>query len=44
MYLIRFALKNPYAVLAVTAGLCLLGAAVIPLFPVDILPDFKRRW
>ncbi|MFH1267419.1 MAG: efflux RND transporter permease subunit [Planctomycetota bacterium] len=41
MFLLRFALRNPYAVLAVTAGLCLLGLAVVPLMPVDILPDFK---
>ena len=42
MFLIRIALKNPYAVIALTLGLCLLGAAVAPLFPVDILPDFKK--
>ena len=41
MFLVRFALKNPYAVLAITAGLCLLGLAVIPMMAVDILPDFK---
>jgi HAE1 family hydrophobic/amphiphilic exporter-1 len=42
MFLIRFALKNPYAVVALTLGLCLLGLAVTPLFPIDILPDFKK--
>lgn len=42
MFLINFALKNPYAVFAVTAGLCLLGLAVIPAMPVDILPDFEK--
>ncbi len=42
MFLIRFALKNPYAVIALTLGLCLLGLAVMPLFPIDILPDFKK--
>ncbi|HIM30695.1 MAG TPA: efflux RND transporter permease subunit [Planctomycetes bacterium] len=42
MFLIRFALKNPYVVLALTLGLCLLGLAVMPLFPLDILPDFKK--
>ncbi|MCA9229001.1 MAG: efflux RND transporter permease subunit, partial [Planctomycetales bacterium] len=42
MFLVRFALRNPYAVLALTIGLGLLGAAVLPLFPVDILPDFKK--
>jgi len=41
MFLVRFALKNPYGVLAITIGLCLLGLAVIPMMPVDILPDFK---
>ena len=42
MPLIRFAIRNPYAVVAVTLGFCLLGLAVIPLFQVDILPDFKQ--
>ncbi len=42
MFLVRFALKNPWAVVAVTIGLCLLGLAVSPMFPVDILPDFKK--
>ena len=42
MFLVRFALKNPYAVLALTLGLCILGLAVMPLFPIDILPDFKK--
>lgn len=42
MHLVRFALNNPYAILALTVGLCLLGAAVTPLIPVDILPDFKQ--
>ncbi len=42
MFLIRFALKNPHAVVALTLGLCLLGLAVMPLFPIDILPDFKK--
>ena len=42
MFLIRFALRNPHAVLALTLALCLLGLAVIPLFPLDILPDFKK--
>jgi len=41
MFLVRFALGNPYAVLAITAGLCLLGLAVIGGMPIDILPDFK---
>jgi len=42
MFLVRFALRNSYAVVAVVVGLCLLGAAVIPSFPIDILPDFKK--
>ncbi|MEM1304534.1 MAG: efflux RND transporter permease subunit, partial [Planctomycetota bacterium] len=42
MGLINFSLKNPYAVLAVSVGLCLLGLAVAPGLPVDILPDFKK--
>lgn len=42
MGLIDFSLKRPYAVLALALGLCLLGAAVIPGLPVDILPDFKK--
>ncbi|MBP90810.1 MAG: acriflavine resistance protein B [Planctomycetaceae bacterium] len=42
MFLVRFALRNPYAVVAVVVGLCLLGAAVVPLFPIDILPNFKK--
>ena len=42
MFLIRFALKNPYAVVAMTVGLCLLGLAVMPMFPLDILPDFRK--
>lgn len=42
MGLINFSLKNPYAVLAACVGLCLLGLAVLPGVPVDILPDFKK--
>ncbi|RUL87863.1 efflux RND transporter permease subunit [Tautonia sociabilis] len=42
MPLIRFALRNPYAVVSLAVGLSLLGAAVLPGVPVDILPDFKR--
>ena len=42
MFLVRFALRNPYAVLAITLGLCLLGLAVSPMIPIDILPDFRR--
>ncbi|MBC8350659.1 MAG: efflux RND transporter permease subunit [Planctomycetes bacterium] len=42
MFLVRFALRNSYAVVALAIGLCLLGAAVVPLFSIDILPDFKK--
>ncbi len=42
MFLIRFALKNPHAVVALTLGMCLLGLAVAPLLPIDILPDFQQ--
>ncbi len=42
MGLIRFSLRNPFAVLAASVGLCLLGAAVIPSMPIDILPDFRK--
>ena len=41
MFLVNFALRNPYAVVALTAGLCLLGVAVLPMMSVDILPDFE---
>ncbi len=40
--MINFSLRNPFAVLAATVALCLLGAAVIPGISVDILPDFKK--
>ena len=42
MSLINFSLRNGYAVLAMSIGLCLLGAAVIPGTPIDILPDFEK--
>ncbi len=42
MGIIDFSLKNRFAVLAATIGLCLLGAAVIPSITIDILPDFKK--
>ena len=41
MFLLRFALKNPYAVWAAAIGLCLLGLSVVPRIPADILPDFR---
>lgn len=42
MGLINFSLRNPFAVLAGSIALCLLGLAVIPGITVDILPDFKE--
>jgi HAE1 family hydrophobic/amphiphilic exporter-1 len=42
MNLIQFSLRNPFAVMALSIGLCLLGAAVIPATPIDILPDFEK--
>lgn len=42
MFLVKFAIRNPYAVWAVAIGLCLLGLAVVPNIPADILPDFKK--
>jgi hydrophobic/amphiphilic exporter-1 (mainly G- bacteria), HAE1 family len=41
MFLVRFALGNPYAVWAAAIGLSLLGLTQIPKIPADILPDFK---
>lgn len=40
--LIDFALRNPYAVLGLAIGLCLLSLTLLPSLPVDILPDFRR--
>jgi hydrophobic/amphiphilic exporter-1 (mainly G- bacteria), HAE1 family len=40
--MINFSLRNPFAVLAATIALCLLGLAVIPGITIDILPDFKK--
>jgi hydrophobic/amphiphilic exporter-1 (mainly G- bacteria), HAE1 family len=42
MQLIKFALRNPFAILAMSIGLCLLGGAIIPATPIDILPDFQK--
>jgi multidrug efflux pump subunit AcrB len=42
MILIRFALRNPYGVLAAVLALSFLGLVVYPKIPVDILPDFKK--
>ncbi|MFC7339422.1 efflux RND transporter permease subunit [Haloferula chungangensis] len=38
----RLALRNPFAVLAAVLALALLGLAVYPRIPADILPDFKK--
>jgi CzcA family heavy metal efflux pump len=40
--LVRFALRNPYGVMAVALGLIMLGLAAFPRIPSDILPDFNR--
>ena len=42
MHLVRFALANSYAVIAIITGICLLGLAVVPTVQIDILPDFKK--
>jgi multidrug efflux pump subunit AcrB len=42
MSLVRFALRNPYAVLSAVLALALLGLAVFPQIPADILPDFRK--
>ncbi|MCZ6673606.1 MAG: efflux RND transporter permease subunit [Verrucomicrobia bacterium] len=42
MSLVKFALKNPFGVLAVVLGLSFLGIAVYPQITTDILPDFKK--
>lgn len=42
MYLVRFALRNPFTILAVTLGLCFLGVAVYPRISNDLLPDFEQ--
>ncbi len=42
MRLVRFALENPYAILALTLALCLLGLAILPATQIDILPDFEK--
>ena len=40
--LVRYSLKNSYAVLAAALGLTFLGFTVYPRIPTDILPDFKK--
>ena len=42
MNLVKFALKNPFAILAAVLGLSFLGLAVYPKISADILPDFKN--
>jgi multidrug efflux pump subunit AcrB len=41
MNLTRWALSQPYVILAATLGLSFLGIAAIPSIPTDVLPDFK---
>lgn len=41
MNLTRWALSQPYVILATTLGLSFLGLAAIPAIPTDVLPDFK---
>jgi CzcA family heavy metal efflux pump len=40
--LVKFSLKNSYAVLAGVLALAFLGLAVYPKIPTDILPDFNK--
>ncbi len=42
MPLVRFAIRNPFAVLAMVLGLSFLGLAVYPKISADILPDFRK--
>lgn len=42
MNLVRFALRNPYAILATVLGMAFLGVAVFPQIPTDVLPDFRK--
>ncbi len=42
MFLIRFAPRNPFAVLALSVGLWLLGLAAMPPKPLDILPHCRK--
>jgi len=42
MSLVKFSLRNPFAVLAGVLGLSFLGMAVYPQISADILPDFKK--
>jgi CzcA family heavy metal efflux pump len=42
MSLVKFALKNPFGILAAVLGLSFLGVAVYPKITADILPDFKK--
>jgi HAE1 family hydrophobic/amphiphilic exporter-1 len=39
--MVRFAIGNPYAILAIVVALGLVALAVFPMIPVDVLPDFK---
>jgi CzcA family heavy metal efflux pump len=41
MWLVRLALRNPYAVLVLGLAIAVLGAVVVERIPTDILPQFK---
>ncbi len=41
MWLVRLALRNPYAVLVLGLAIAVLGAVVVERIPADILPQFK---
>ncbi len=42
MNLVRFALRNPFAILSIVLGMAFLGFAVFRQIPADILPDFRK--
>src|SRR2546427_7169519 len=41
MWLVRLALRNPYAVIVMGLAIVVLGATVLERIPTDILPQFK---
>ena len=42
MRLVEASIRNPFAVLAASIGVCLLSLTVLPKVPIDILPDFGK--
>ncbi|MCA9718999.1 MAG: efflux RND transporter permease subunit, partial [Myxococcales bacterium] len=42
MRLTRASIRNPHLVWAIALALCILGVALVPGLPADILPDFKK--